>query len=62
MAASQAAVQAADGGINGHEWVAVAVAAAGALGIVVVPNRPPAYTPYASKATGLYLGRRRSTG
>lgn len=63
MTASQAAVQAADGGITGYEWVSIAVAAAGALGIVVVPNRRPAtYMPYVSKATEPYLGRRRSTG
>ncbi len=56
MAASQAAVQAAGDGITGAEWVPIAVAAAGALGIVVTPNRLPAYTPYAPKAMGKYTG------
>lgn len=63
MAGSQAAVQAAGDGINGYEWVSVAVAVAGALGILVVPNRPTgAYTPFAAKANQPYLGQRRSTG
>ncbi len=61
MAGSQAAVQAADGGITGYEWVSVAVAAAGAVGIMAIPNAPT-YTSSVSKATGPYLGGRRSTG
>lgn len=44
LAAAQAAVLAAGGGITGAEWVNVGLAAAGALGILVVPNAPPPLT------------------
>lgn len=38
LAAAQAAVQVADGGIHGYEWLTIAIAALGVLGVSVAPS------------------------
>lgn len=50
LAAAQAAVQVAAGGVHGYEWLTIAIAALGALGVSIAPatsvaSRPKPTTP-----------------